>query len=469
MKALSLASRPFSLLPWLLTLALPAQANWQQYSGVTPTPGGRYLFGFAYDTHRNHTILFGGRVFGGSYVNETWQYDSTGWQLLTPAASPPGIATNAMVYDSARRRMVLFSGENSFGFWNQTWEFDGTTWLQRSPAHSPPVRNGCAAVYDSLRRRVVIYGGWDGTRRGDTWEYDGVDWTQRFLAHSPAARSDHLMAYDEGRHVAVLYGGYNDVSLFLGDTWEYDGVDWMQRAPLQTPGPLADPAIVYDRGRGRIVVFGGKGSWATPDVNTTFEYDGTTWTDLGATMPAAPSARWVAQATYDAARGRTVMFGGVDNYNLFPGDTWELVTPNVATHRTFGSGCPGTAGTPQLLVEGNAMPRLGSTWGVRVQGLPTAPGTLAMFSLGLSNTVSVLGPLPVAMGGFGMPGCSLLVSADVSLFPFATNGAAVAGVAIPNGASWLGLHLFVQGGVFDAAANAAGLVLSEAADGRIGL
>lgn len=447
---------------------LPAQTNWVQYSGVTPTPGGRYLFGLAYDSHRNHTVLFGGRVFGGSYVNQTWTYDATGWLQATPSASPPGIATNAMVYDSARRRMVLFSGENTFGFSNQTWEYDGTAWLQRHPAHSPPARNGCACVYDSTRRRVVIFGGWDGTRRNDTWEYDGNDWTQSSPAHAPSGRSDHLMAYDEGRRVAVLYGGYNDVALFLGDTWEYDGVDWTLRFPVRTPGPLADPAIVYDRGRGRIVVFGGKGSWFTPNVDSTFEYDGTTWTDLGSTLAAAPSARWVAQMVYDEARGRTIAFGGIDNYNQFPGDTWELVTPYVATHRTFGQGCSGTAGTPQLLVDGNAIPRLGTSWGVRLQSLPTDPGTLAMFSFGFSNASSALGALPHAMAPYGMPGCNLLVSADASLFGFAANGGANAAVAIPSSTSWLGTHLFVQGGVFDPVANAAGLVLSEAADGRIG-
>jgi hypothetical protein len=33
----------------------------------------------------------------------------------------------------------------------------------------------------------------------------------------------------------------------------------------------------------------------------------------------------------------------------------------------------------------------------------------------------------------------------------------------------IGLHVFVQGGVLDPGANPAGLVLSEAADGRIGI
>lgn len=447
---------------------LSAQTNWQQVTSLTPQPGGRYLFGLAYDSHRNHTILFGGRVFGGTYTNETWRYDGTGWLPVTPSSSPPGIATNAMVYDAARRRMVLFSGENSFGFWNQTWEFDGSAWLQRFPTTSPPPRNGCACIYDAIRERVVIFGGWDGTRRHDTWEYDGAQWSQQTTAHSPSARSDHLMAYDEGRRCAVLYGGYNDVATFLGDTWEYDGADWQQRSPATSPGPLADAAIVYDRGRGRVVLFGGKASWATTNTSRTYEYDGATWTELTPTLASAPSGRWVAQMVYDEARGRTVAFGGVDNFNLFPNDTWELVTPQVATHRSFGQGCPGTSGTPRLLIADNDLPRLGGTWNLRLQGLPAAPSSLVTFLFGLSNTTASIGSLPFPLASFGMPGCTLYVRPDVSLSQFA-QGAATAGLTIPNGSWLLGVHLFAQGSVFDAGANAAGLVLSEAADGRIGL
>jgi len=446
-----------------------AQANWQLVTSVNPSPGGRYLYGLAYDSHRNHTILFGGRLFGGFYTNETWRYDGANWAQLTPPTSPPGISSNMMAYDSGRQRMVLFGGVNSFGWSGATWEWDGTTWLQRFPATSPPPRGNGACAYDTVRARTVIFGGWNGTRMSDTWEYDGTTWVQTSVGVGPSGRSDNTMAFDEGRSVIVMHGGYNDTFAgFLGDTWEYNGA-WGLAAPLQSAGAVADPAITYDRGRGRIVLFGGKQSWATPNTNQTFEYDGTTWTDITATLAAAPSGRWVAQMVYDEAHGRSVLFGGIDNSNLFPGDTWELVTPNVATHRTYGSGCPGTVGRPQLILDGNQLPRLGSAWAVRLRNLPTGPGTLAMFSFGLSNTNSVLGALPFPLAPLGMPGCVLLASPDVNLFAFANGGSAGAALAVPNQAWLMGLHLFAQGGVFDASANAAGLVLSEAGDGKVGL
>lgn len=448
---------------------LPAQTTWQPFTSITPTPAGRVSFGFAYDSHHRHAILFGGRTFGGTYTNETWRYDGANWTQLSPSTSPPGISSSMMAYDSARQRIVLFGGANSFGFSAQTWEWDGSNWQQRIPNVSPPARNGSAFAYDTVRRRIVMFAGWNGTRMQDTWEYDGATWTQIATASVPSARSDNWMAYDEGRRRMVMYGGYNDVSLFLGDTWEYDGTNWTQVSPTNTAGPLADAGITYDRGRGTIVMFGGKASWSTPNTDQTFEYDGTTWTDLTASVGTPLSARWVAQMVYDEARGRTVAFGGIDNFNLFPGDTRELVTPNVATHRSFGIGCPGQVGRPQLILDGDHLPRPGIGWGLRVQNLPTAAVTLALALVGFSNTTSPIGALPLSLSGLGMPGCTLYVDPQLILSQLASNGAATFVLGLPNQPSVLGIHLFAQGGLLDTTANPTGIVLSDAAEGTIGL
>lgn len=455
-----------ALLSTALTGALLCQTDWQQHGSFQTQPAGRVLCGLAYDSHRNVTILFGGRLFGGFYTNETWRHDGNDWLPLSPSTSPSGRATNILVYDRARQRVVLFGGENSFGFQDETWEWDGGNWLLRNPLHRPTARNGGAYAYDPIRRRTVVHGGWNGTRLGDTWEWDGNDWTQG--ASGPAPRSDHLMAYDEGRTRIVLYGGYNDVSLFLGDTWEYNGASWTVVVTNGSPGPLADPGFVYDRGRGRVVLFGGNPSFALPRTNQTWQFDGTTWTNLTSQLAHAPSGRWVAQMAYDEARGRVVLFGGIDNFNQFPNDTWYLTTPNTPIHRTFGSGCTGSQGSPQLLVDHNAMPRLGTVWGLRVQNLPTAANTLATLALGLSNTLSAGGPLPMSLAAAGMPGCFLLTSAEATSLAPAVGGAAIFGLLIPGSTAFLGLELFAQGGVFDLSANAAGIALTEGAAARIG-
>lgn len=454
-----------------IATALPSigisQTTWQPFTTIQTTPAGRDQGGLAYDSHRHRTVLFGGFLFGGVYSNETWVEDGSNWTLLTPPSSPPGLAAPSLVYDSARQRIVMFGGVNTLiGFSNQTWEFDGVSWVQRNPPTSPPARSGGAHVYDPVHQRFVLFGGWNGSRMNDTWQYDGNDWLQISTAHVPPGRSDMLAAYDEGRGVVVMHGGYNDVSQFLGDTWEYDGVDWTLVTPASSAGPLADAAITYDRGRGRIVMFGGKQSWFLPQTNQTFEYDGVGWTDVTASVGAGPSGRWGARAVYDEARGRCVVFGGIDNFNLFPGDTWELVTPNVSTHRSFGIGCAGTIGRPQLVLTANEMPRFGRSWNLTLQGIPAAP--IAFCILGLSDQVSPLGPLPVPLAGIGMPGCSLFVSPDLIATMPIQWGVATIAVSIPSQTTLLGFELFAQGMALDPAANAAGLVVADAAAARIG-
>ena len=445
---------------------LLAQTTWQPFTSIQSTPVGRDQPGLTYDSHRHRTVLFGGYLFGGAYSNQTWVKDGANWTLLTPPSSPPGLTAPNLVYDSARQRVVLFGGVNSTGFLNQTWEYDGTFWVQRTPSVSPPARGGGAHVYDAVRQRCVLFGGWNGTRMNDTWEYDGTDWYQVFTAHTPPGRSDMLAAYDESRNRLVMHGGYNDVSQFLGDTWEYDGIDWSQVATTTSAGPLADAAITYDRGLGRIVMFGGKQSWFLPQTNQTWSFDGSNWTDITSSVGAGPSGRWSARAVYDEARGRCVVFGGIDNFNQFPGDTWELVTTNVARHFAFGVGCPGSAGTPQLLITANEMPRFGASWNVTLQNIVPVP--IAFCAFGVSDQIAPFGPLPVSLAGLGMPGCTLFVSPDVIVTMPVLWGVAPVAVTIPNQVGLLGVELFAQGLSLDAPANAAGLVVSDAAGARIG-
>ncbi|MFO1052687.1 MAG: hypothetical protein U1F36_10780 [Planctomycetota bacterium] len=456
-----------AILAALSALPLHAQTDWQQFGSFLPQPGGRNVFGFAYDSHRRVTIMFGGQVFGGTYSNETWQFDGNNWLQLTPPSSPPGVMTNIMAYDNARRRVVLFGGGNSFGYSTQTWEFDGTFWVQRNPAHHPSGRNGGACAYDARRERVVLFGGWNGARLGDTWEWDGTDWTQRSIS-GPSARSDNNMAYDEGRGRIVMYGGYNDVSGFLGDTWEYDGNAWTNVTPSINPGRLADPAITYDRGRGRIVMFGGSSSFALPHTNHTWEFDGTAWTDITAQLAHAPSGRWVANLCYDEARGRVVMFGGIDNFNQFPNDTWELVRPNVATAIPYGAGCAGTAGEPRIGIEGNAVPRVGTNLGVRLQSLPLAANTAVLLLVGFSSTQNAGVALPQPLTALGMPGCQLLTSIDLGVSGFASGGSISFAIPVPNQATLVGQHVYAQAIVVDPGANAGGMIASDGLDTRIG-
>lgn len=135
----------------------------------------------------------------------------------------------------------------------------------------------------------------------------------------PTRRSNHGMAHDTARGATVLFGGLDTV-FARGDTWEFtDAAGWSQR-PASTAGLSAryGHAMAYDAARGRTVMFGGFVG-AAP-VAETWTWDGLSWTRVQTT--GGPSARLLASAAYDAARGVVVLFGGRLADGTSSGETW---------------------------------------------------------------------------------------------------------------------------------------------------
>lgn len=110
-------------------------------------------------------------------------------------------------------------------------------------AHSPianrpmarvgPPRVNAHLVYDDARREVVLFGGYSteggGTGRlGDTWTWDGRAWTERQPTRSPSARQNAHLVYDEAREQVVLFGGATPGGV-RGDMWTWNGEDWRRR------------------------------------------------------------------------------------------------------------------------------------------------------------------------------------------------------------------------------------------------
>ena len=136
-------------------------------------PPARWIQRMAYDAARGVTVMFGGATPGG-LLGDTWEWDGNAWtQVMIPG--PQARYGHAMAYDADRERTVLFGGQNGFDFGQgvlgDTWEYDGTAWTQLQPAASPPARTFVKMVYDSNRRRMIVFGGYNGTQMvNDTWE-----------------------------------------------------------------------------------------------------------------------------------------------------------------------------------------------------------------------------------------------------------------------------------------------------------
>jgi hypothetical protein len=428
---------------------------WVDRTVVMP-PARRY-HALAQDPGRSRTVMFGGGGGGSTLLDDTWEWDGSGWIARAPSARPVARLEHAMAHDPARGRTVLFGGAALLGSSHNTplgdtWEWDGTSWTQRAAAGGPSPRLEAAMAYDAARAVTVLFGGSDAAlgSRDDTWTWDGTGWTQRTPATSPPARFGHALAYDEARARTVLFGGRDGALVALNDTWEWDGSTWQLRQPALAPSPRYNHGLAYDRERGRTVLHGAD----------TWEWDGTAWAQRS--TPVTMPARNTVALAYDPSRGVTVLFSGVNNLP----DTWVYGPTLRGRFDTYGSGCAGSAGTPTLAANDGLRPYPGQRCTTRVDGVPA--GAAVFVAFGLSQTAWGALALPFDLTPLGMPGCSVLSSADFSFLVFANGTAATFSTLIPNSAITIATSFSEQCFVLDPAANPAGITASNAALATVG-
>ena len=313
--------------------------NWTQRAPATSPPGLSGL-GMIYDAARGTTMIYGGckLVSGACTVSDdTWSWDGTTWTQLAPAVRPPGRVAHAMTYDTTRGIVVMSGGSNGSSVYQDTWEWNGSNWSVPSGPTQPSARTISVMAYDSVRGRSVLFSGWPMPSDSGTWEWDGERWLQRFSLHTAPARQNAAMAFDSARGRIVVFGGMFDATgRFANDTWEWDGTDWLETLPANQPSTRAVPSMAYDAARGKTVLFGGTGSAGT--TADTWLWDGTNWTL--ATPAASPAARGHAFMAYDAARRVVVLFGGYVDATQFT-DTWEWDGTTWAQRGGGGTTPPG--------------------------------------------------------------------------------------------------------------------------------
>ena len=143
-------------------------------------------------------------------------------------------------------------------------------------------------------------------------------WSQKSVP-GPGTRALHGMVFDSARSRTICFGGSNSNGGAnpFGDTWEWDGSTWSQ---VNTVGPSARSghAMAFDSARSRVVLNGG---WNVVDLRDTWEWDGIGWSQVAALGPAGRDLHAMA---YDPQRGVTVIFGGQDHGTSgCYSDTWE--------------------------------------------------------------------------------------------------------------------------------------------------
>jgi hypothetical protein len=280
---------------------------------------------------------------------DLWEWDGVSWRKLSMTdpegdGDPSPRTGHAIAYDEARQRLLLFGGRAVAGGASlaDLWETDFRSWRQlctTAPcsATRPVARFGHAMVYDPARKNVLLVGGITATGFDiATWTWDGAAWTSRCttapcVTSSPAQRSGHGLAFDTGRDRAVVFGGSGSGG-YADGTYEWNGTAWTAActtAPCSTtrPTPRGHPSLFYDLDRGRTVLYGGEVGFGNPECSsgpfcgTEWEWSGSAWTQVTSAASFPPSVRDV-EPVYDPVRDRVVLFGGRNNSGAFTSATW---------------------------------------------------------------------------------------------------------------------------------------------------
>jgi hypothetical protein len=462
---------PIRIILCLPLVAAATPAQWLERT-LTTIPPSRSEPGMTFDFGRNKVVLFGGGSVTGPLAlrNDTWTYDGTDWTQEAPSTSPAGRFGISLVHDLVRNVVVMYGGMTSMISIArpvaETWEWDGTNWTQITTATTPPGLTAYGLAYDSARARTVLYGGSSNPGllmdSNQTWEYDGTDWTRITPATNPGPLERPAMCYFAALGRIVLFGGINVQTGGTDVTWSYDGTNWSQ-LPITgfRPSVRTFPKMVYDPVRQVSVLYGGMDPTNGNPINDTWEFDGVQWTHFNLLNLPLPPARRSHALAFDAVRRRVVLHGGVTS-NFQPlTDTHEY----GASYERLGDGCAGSNGVPVL--ASTSVPRLGAAFPVTLGNLANGAVVGGVIA-GLSSTLSGFGPLPFDLTVFGMPGCWLRVSPDITLFGVVGGGVVTVNLTVPANQAFVGLELHQQGLSLDPGFNAGGMVASNAMTATVG-
>jgi RHS repeat-associated protein/uncharacterized repeat protein (TIGR01451 family) len=284
------------------------------------SPQARYGAATVYDGGRQQVVVFGGSDTETDTVySSTWSWNGKSWRDLTGSLStaPSARAFAQAAYDPVRKQVVLFGGAGPGGSsaLGDTWAWDGSNWRRLSPASAPPARFEGMMAWDPDLGKVVLYGGLgDGGHRvlGDSWAWDGGTWSELHPSGSPGSVFGAAMTYDDTHHGLLLFGGSSEAAGLSGAgdvTWSFDGRSWRQLRPSSRPRGRIGAGMAYDTALGKIVLsMGTTLGPAAQDLNDTWTWDGSTWSQLSGI--AAPAPRQDLGLAYDSAAGQVLMVGG---------------------------------------------------------------------------------------------------------------------------------------------------------------
>ncbi len=273
-----------------------------------PRRGGSMV----YDAARRVVLLFGGTLLtaSGGQTNETWNWDGQNWHQLHPLNAPPALQ-GTMVYDPVDQQvlLLLYQVESGGSVNNQMWSWDGQNWHQLHPALLPEVLN-VSLAYDGAQGQMVLFGGAvpNGSQTalvGITWLWNGSTWLRQNPPNSPASRTGAALTYDAAKKQLILYGGVTATGL-SAETWAWNGQTWQQESSANGPASRQNALLVYDNASQQTLLFGGLNAGGTQSSpGDTWTWNGQSWQRI--VVSGAPTDLYES-AVYDQATQSVVVY-----------------------------------------------------------------------------------------------------------------------------------------------------------------
>lgn len=419
-------------------------------STVSPAP--RRHAALAYDARRGRVVLHGGEDDRGTVLSDTWEWDGVRWREILWAQGP-AMARHAMVFDPSSNRLVA-CGLTSGGV--QTRAYDGTTWSPPlTMGWTPRLRPGERLEHASLTFHETLPGVVCAARTDGPSQVPLNGWTNGALAGGDPPFVARYLPWN-GRLVGFAFSEGDDTVR----TWNGSAQGWSWTDPETLDGLRGANAfdVVVDTARNRVVCI------ATDRNLRILEWDGVT--RIGPRGSVRES--YVAfdetggdlvdgfACAYDEARDQVLLFGGERRDGTLSNELLRLWT-DLPHFDTFGRGCAGHYGVPRLS-SASGPPIVGQALVLQLDDVPPDPRTPFLF-LGLSRESWGNVILPFDLAWAGMPGCTLHVSWDDTLVMQRLGNIATWGLYLP---ALPGATVYLQAGLFDAHANAAQLVTSNA-------
>ena len=114
----------------------------------------------AYDAQSDRVVLFGGDT-GSAWLGDTWAYDADGdtWVEVTTEEAPWPVAQQAMAYDPAADRIVLWGGAEREESVVWTFDLESATWSSAIWDPAPEPASDACLVWDAAAEQMLLIGG----------------------------------------------------------------------------------------------------------------------------------------------------------------------------------------------------------------------------------------------------------------------------------------------------------------------